>query len=1051
MKFHTGWRPKVAWLVVAAAVLLLAATVSGSARADAPATVYVNSAWSSVANGDDPDGTGPATAMGTDAFSNLPDAEAALADHGTMYTKGTFDASDIALNKPFTLDGQGETELDVSAGSSPVNALDITSDDVTVTDVHIVGPAAGTSYLSFSWGSDITRGITVAQGVTGFAITNSVIEGLRNDILIDGRNSTGSVTGNTIDDSKSAISVQYTDGTGLTINDNQDGQYGNEWDLNLHLNGNYDGSTTHSNPYPGGAAPDDVQQHLLDLSSANDGWSVQDQAYTSHNRTVAYVSTSGSSSNQGSPLNQLSTIQAGVDAVVKTATVHVAAGTYAGQVKISKDLNLQGAGTGSTTLQAAASMPSFTINGSAHSPVVAVDGAKVTISNLTVDGNGQGNSNGRFNGIGGSNADLTIDDVSVIHVRNNPLDGVQSGVGIYDYNTDGSSRTVKVENSTIADYQKGGVVLSGSGLTADVENVTVTGAGQTSLTAQNGIQVSYGASGTVTGSTVSGNYCTLANSGDNCTADPAGSDPNADGAAGILLYQAGSVEVGDSTVSNNQYGIWSVGSSSLNIHDNQVSSSGSTSSGVAVWNQDQWSSSATATSGSITGNTLSGMGYGLLIRDYNGSNAPTVTAHGNQITGNTVPAASNTSFDATGNWWGSVSGPGTLTDVTTKPWATDASFNTQSNNADLTNLSLSAGTLNPAFSAGTTDYQASVDNNTSSVSVSCSANPGATVSGCGSSALSVGNNVVAITVTSADASVSKTYNVVVNRASAPSSGGGGNTGGGGTPPPTTTSTPPTVTTSPDGSVTHTAPADQFGVVSVTTPAAAGTNKSESLSVIWGAGTFGTTSDPVAVNCKPIPVGSQSNNSSYRFADQVVSITAELNGNPITQLSAPLEIVFSSPGEGFVPSYSHDGVHFTNIPLLTRPPDLPAGQADGYYVDDNGRYHVLTRHLTIFRLMDGTPPTASKLKIRPTKKWLRASWSASHDNIGVVSYIVYRNGHGYRVSKHTYIPLLLRAGKYVVRARDAAGNLSKPSATVTVVRVRVTRHGKHSTVLQVKKG
>lgn len=44
-------------------------------------------------------------------------------------------------------------------------------------------------------------------------------------------------------------------------------------------------------------------------------------------------------------------------------------------------------------------------------------------------------------------------------------------------------------------------------------------------------------------------------------------------------------------------------------------------------------------------------------------------------------------------WWGSASGPGVLAGVTTTPWATDASFATQSDNADLTALSLSSGSL----------------------------------------------------------------------------------------------------------------------------------------------------------------------------------------------------------------------------------------------------------------------------------------------------------------------------------------------------------------------
>ena len=83
---------------------------------------------------------------------------------------------------------------------------------------------------------------------------NNNIHDLRNGILIDGRN-TGSVTGNRIENTKSGISVQYTDATGITISGNSEGSIGNEWGLNLHLNGFLDGGTIYSNPPCDGAKP----------------------------------------------------------------------------------------------------------------------------------------------------------------------------------------------------------------------------------------------------------------------------------------------------------------------------------------------------------------------------------------------------------------------------------------------------------------------------------------------------------------------------------------------------------------------------------------------------------------------------------------------------------------------------------------------------------------------------------------------------------------------------------------------------------------------------
>ena len=62
-----------------------------------------------------------------------------------------------------------------------------------------------------------------------------------------------------------------------------------------------------------------------------------------------------------------------------------------------------------------------------------------------------------------------------------------------------------------------------------------------------------------------------------------------------------------------------------------------------------------------------------------------------------------------------------------------------------------------------------------------------------------------------------------------------------------------------------------------------------------------------------------------------------------------------------------------------------------------------------------------------------SWNASSDNVGVVGYDVYRNGT--RIAQPTGTSYSHRPPRgtftYVVRARDAAGNVSGPSAGVTV--------------------
>ena len=233
---------------------------------------------------------------------------------------------------------------------------------MAIKGLEIAGPAT-TSYLTYNWGSDITRGIVVARGVTGFDIEGNNIHGTRNDILIDGINNTGSIKNNPIDNSKSGISIQYTDGTGIAITGNSEGVFGNEWGVNLHLNGHYDAGTNtfFSNSQKiASDAPLSVQQQLLALAAANGGWSVQDQGYNTSNRTIVTVATTGSNTNQGSQLSALGSIQAGINAVVTGGTVDVKDGTYTiasgggNYIDITKSLNLVGQSEAGTIIDASA-------------------------------------------------------------------------------------------------------------------------------------------------------------------------------------------------------------------------------------------------------------------------------------------------------------------------------------------------------------------------------------------------------------------------------------------------------------------------------------------------------------------------------------------------------------------------------------------------------------------------------------------------------------------------------------------------------------------------
>ncbi len=199
------------------------------------------------------------------------------------------------------------------------------------------------------------------------------------------------------------------------------------------------------------------------------------------------------------------TIQAAVDAAVNGNTVNVDGGEYIEQVEITKDISLIGQGKGVTTVKGFANMPLSFTTSAANVPVIYGHGADIKISDLTVDGDGQGNTNHRYMGIGFSDAGGVINNVEVKAVRHTPLNGAQGGIGIFADASSGNPRNLMVTNTMVYDFQKNGMSLSGADLDATVDNNMVTGAGSIGvpLPAQNGIQF-YGTNGgSITNNTVS--------------------------------------------------------------------------------------------------------------------------------------------------------------------------------------------------------------------------------------------------------------------------------------------------------------------------------------------------------------------------------------------------------------------------------------------------------------------------------------------------------------------------------------------------------------------
>lgn len=265
--------------------------------------------------------------------------------------------------------------------------------------------------------------------------------------------------------------------------------------------------------------------------------------------------------------------QNGIDIAPNGCTVNLAsvpAGTpyVAPWNIINKNITIRGNGIGNTILKMIGAVPVH----SGRNPMIYISGASnVIIEHLTVDGNYTGfPTNGNIVGILYANAGGTVSNCHITKIANEPppyTGGGQQGNCIRASITSGGPYSLTVDSCTVDFFQKAGMVFNGSPLNLTVTNNTVAGYGSPIHLASIGIQVSSGASGTLSGNSVTGLQYT-----------------DHESSVGILLFDAGSnVTVSNNTVSNNDEGILSttsVVSTGMIIENNIVQNNGD--SGIAI-------------------------------------------------------------------------------------------------------------------------------------------------------------------------------------------------------------------------------------------------------------------------------------------------------------------------------------------------------------------------------------------------------------------------------------------------------------------------------------
>jgi hypothetical protein len=404
-------------------------------------------------------------------------------------------------------------------------------------------------------------------------------------------------------------------------------------------------------------------------------------------------------------------IQAAVDAASSGDEVFVLDGTYEEQVVVdNKALTIRGKGASMTTIQAPATMAACFSTGSGpiYPVVCALNGADVTLQDVTVDGFGRGNGHYRFVGVGFRNAGGTVQNAVVTGIRETPFSGTQHGVAVYAFNDDGVARSLAVLGNQITDFQKNGMALNTGGTTplaVTVEGNTVTGVGPTTVTAQNGIQV-FGThiTGSVDDNTVTGiaydGASFVATSVLNYYASVDAAGNTVTGAQTAFYWYDGSGTIADNTVGVVEAGDYSfgiIGSDPpravpapfeppagalrgsggglvVNVVDNDVTFSGGS-------NANTYGIEADAGYGpsdlafTATGNTVSGFAVGVgLYACQSGCSTGVFTGvdvHQNDLSGNTLAVETNTTdtADAALNYYGDLDPSDDVAgDVDYSPW-----------------------------------------------------------------------------------------------------------------------------------------------------------------------------------------------------------------------------------------------------------------------------------------------------------------------------------------------------------------------------------------------
>ncbi|MDD4923415.1 MAG: right-handed parallel beta-helix repeat-containing protein [Dehalococcoidales bacterium] len=327
-----------------------------------------------------------------------------------------------------------------------------------------------------------------------------------------------------------------------------------------------------------------------------------------------YVDDDYTEATGGWNVTHFATIQSAINAASPGDTINVAAGTYTEQVLIQRSVQLVGDGAGSAVIQLpAARTDTAAAGGKSWDYIIAaypVSGTiDVVIDGFTIDADGLAKQAGTdglvgvlFNNVNGAQSGL----------NNCVIQGFEQveyeSWGIRVYGDSG----VTIDNNTIIDYTRDGITVSGDAGVGDDPVVTISDNTLTgSALPLNGISILDGATGTISGNTVSG---------------LTRSTPWA--AVGIMVDTSTGVQINNNTINGCFYGIYLGDATDTTVSGNTLTDN--IKRGISLHN---------ASGNTIFGNTINGpaagtddVGIGLANGSANNTIGGDLPADGNIIT-----------------------------------------------------------------------------------------------------------------------------------------------------------------------------------------------------------------------------------------------------------------------------------------------------------------------------------------------------------------------------------------------------------------------------------